>query len=181
MKVLPCTVWLTGLSAAGKTTLACALADAIAAKNARHEMLDGDAMRQTLCRDLSFSREDRRENVRRVAARCRQLNDEGVIAITALVSPYQDDREMARRMVGADRFIEVYLSTPLAVCEARDPKGLYKRARAGEIANFTGVNDVYEIPRNPDLVIDTSGRGTRASLDAVLREMANRSRKCMRI
>jgi len=179
MTELPCTVWLTGLSAAGKTTLACALADVVAAKRVRHEILDGDAMRQTLCRDLGFSREDRRENARRVAARCRQLNDEGIIAIAALVSPYQDDREMARRIVGADRFLEVYLSTPLAVCEARDPKGFYKRARGGEIANFTGVNDVYEIPCSPDLVIDTSGQGTHASLDAVLYEMANLSRKRM--
>lgn len=181
MKELPCTVLLTGLSAAGKTTLACALADAMAAKNVRHEILDGDAMRQTLCRDLGFSREDRRENVRRVAARCRQLNDDGIIAITALVSPYQEDRETARRIVGIDRFLEVYLSTPLAVCEARDPKGLYKRARAGQIANFTGISDVYEIPRSPDLAIDTSAQETAASLEVILREMASLSRKRIQI
>jgi adenylylsulfate kinase len=171
MKDLPCTVWLTGLSAAGKTTLAHALADAIAVQGLTCEVLDGDVVRQTLCHDLGFSQEDRRENVRRVATRCRQLNDAGTVAIAALISPYRADRLMARDIVGARRFLEVYLSTPLAVCEARDPKGLYKKARAGEITNMTGVGDVYDIPLEADLAIDTSLQSTGASVIAALRQL----------
>jgi adenylylsulfate kinase len=172
MKDLPCTIWLTGLSAAGKTTLAHALAEAMATKGMTCEVLDGDVVRQTLCRDLGFSQEDRRENVRRVAMRCQQLNHAGTIVIAALISPYRVDRHMARDVIGAKRFLEVYLSTPLAVCEARDPKGLYKKARAGEIPNMTGVGDVYEIPLAADLVIDTSLQSTDASVIALLRQLA---------
>jgi adenylylsulfate kinase len=171
MKDLPCTVWLTGLSAAGKTTLAHALADAIGVMGLTCEVLDGDVVRQTLCHDLGFSQEDRRENVRRVATRCRQLNDAGTVVIAALISPYRADRLMARDIVGAGRFLEVYLSTPLAVCEARDPKGLYKKARAGEITNMTGVGDVYDIPLEADLAIDTSVQSTGASVIAVLQQL----------
>jgi adenylylsulfate kinase len=171
MKELPCTVWLTGLSAAGKTTLAHALAADMIAKGMTCEVLDGDLLRQTLCRDLGFSPADRRENVRRVATRCRQLNDAGTIAIVALISPYHVDREMARDMVGTDRFLQVYMSTPLSVCETRDPKGLYKRARAGEITNLTGVGDVYEIPLDADLSIDTSRQSTEISVAAALRQL----------
>jgi adenylylsulfate kinase len=156
MKNRPATLWLTGLSAAGKTTLAQALADALAAAGAICQILDGDVVRRELSRDLGFSREDRSENIRRVAARCRQLNEAGTWAIAALISPYRDDRAMARRTVGEARFVEVYLATPLTICEARDPKGLYARARAGTIASFTGVSDPYEVPSNPDLSFDTS-------------------------
>lgn len=168
MKNLPCTIWLTGLSAAGKTTLAHALAAALTARGATCEVLDGDAVRQTLCRDLGFSPEDRSENIRRVAARCLELNDAGVVAIAALVSPYRADREAARRRVGADRFLEVFVSTPLAVCEARDPKGLYKKARAGEIKNLTGVGDVYEAPFEADFAIDTSLATTESAVESII-------------
>ncbi|MGN6230153.1 MAG: adenylyl-sulfate kinase [Trinickia sp.] len=171
----PCTIWLTGLSAAGKTTIAHALAGALAGKGMACEVLDGDLVRQTLCRDLGFSREDRSENVRRVAQRCRQLNAEGVVAIAALVSPYRDDRDRARETVGNDRFVEVFVSTPLAVCEARDPKGLYKKARAGQLANLTGVGDVYEVPLAPELTIDTSLQTTDAAVEAVLRVIGGRA------
>ena len=169
MKSLPCTVWLTGLSAAGKTTLAYGLAAALAEGNITTEVLDGDVVRRTLCRDLGFSPADRSENIRRVAARCRELNDAGVIAIAALVSPYRADRQAARRTVGIGRFIEVFVSTPLAVCEARDPKGLYKKARAGELKNLTGVGDVYELPLSPELSIDTSSSTVEAAVQAMLR------------
>ncbi|MGG1947984.1 adenylyl-sulfate kinase [Trinickia sp. NRRL B-1857] len=169
MTKLACTVWLTGLSAAGKTTLAHALAELLATKAIANEVLDGDVVRQTLCRDLGFSPEDRRENVRRVAERCRELNDAGVVAIAALVSPYRADREAARLAIGADRFVEIFVSTPLAVCEARDPKGLYEKARAGQITNMTGIGDVYEIPLDPDLSIDTSLRPTEAAVHAIAR------------
>jgi adenylylsulfate kinase len=156
MKKRPVTLWLTGLSAAGKTTLAHALAYALAAAGATGQILDGDVVRRELSRDLGFSREDRSENIRRVAERCRQLNEAGTWAIAALISPYRDDREMARRTVGESRFVEVYLATPLTICEARDPKGLYAQARAGTIAHFTGVSDPYEAPSHPDLSFDTS-------------------------
>jgi adenylylsulfate kinase len=156
MKYPPATLWLTGLSAAGKTTLAHALSDALTAAGATCQILDGDIVRHELSRDLGFSRMDRSENTRRVAERCRQLNEAGTWTIAALISPYRDDRETARRTVGEGRFFEVYLATPLAVCEARDPKGLYARARAGTIAHFTGVSDPYEVPSNPELSFDTS-------------------------
>ncbi|ALF86656.1 MULTISPECIES: adenylyl-sulfate kinase [Ralstonia solanacearum species complex] len=151
----PSTLWLTGLSAAGKTTLAHALAQALTAAGAACRILDGDAVRQELSRDLGFSRADRSENIQRVADRCRQLNEAGSWAIAAVISPYREDRERARQTVGEPRFFEIYLATPLTVCERRDPKGLYRRARAGEIVHFTGISDVYEAPQHPDLRFDT--------------------------
>ena len=166
---LACTVWLTGLSAAGKTTLAQALCALLSEKAIENEVLDGDVVRQTLCRDLGFSREDRRENVRRVAERCLALNEAGVVAIAALVSPYRADREAARLAIGADRFVEIFVSTPLAVCEARDPKGLYEKARAGQLTNLTGIGDAYEIPLDPDLSIDTSLCSTEAAVHTIAR------------
>ncbi|SOE99408.1 adenylylsulfate kinase [Burkholderia sp. OK233] len=169
MKHPPATLWLTGLSAAGKTTLAQALADALATAGVACQILDGDVVRQQLSRDLGFTREDRSENIRRVAYRCRQLNDAGTWAIAALISPYRDDREQARQTVGKSRFFEVYMATSLAVCEARDPKGLYRRARAGEVANFTGISDPYEAPLNPHLLFDTSLQPLSDCVAATLR------------
>ncbi|CAN7757688.1 adenylyl-sulfate kinase [Caballeronia sp. LjRoot29] len=169
MNDFPCTLWLTGLSAAGKTTLGVALADALAARGVACEVLDGDIVRQKLSRGLGLSRRDRSENIRRVAQSCQQLNDTGIVAIAALISPYRADRAMARRTIGKKRFIEVYLATPLRICEARDPKGLYKRARAGEIANFTGIGDAYEAPRNPELSFDTSWQPLSDCVAATLR------------
>lgn len=154
MHTPPATLWLTGLSAAGKTTLALALADELIASGVRCEILDGDVVRRELSQDLGFSKADRSENIRRVAKRCRELNDAGIWAIAALISPYRSDRAQARTTIGAARFFEIYLSTSLAVCEARDPKGLYRRARTGEIANFTGINDPYEAPLLPDRQLD---------------------------
>lgn len=171
MKNLPCTIWLTGLSAAGKTTLAHALAAALTENGVKCDVLDGDVVRQTLCRDLGFSPRDRSENVRRVAVRCRELNDAGVVAIAALVSPYRADREVARQLVGEHRFLEVFVSTPLAVCEARDPKGLYKKARAREITNLTGIGDVYEAPQEPDLAIDTSATTIESAIGAIVHSL----------
>lgn len=152
------TLWLTGLSGAGKTTLAHAVSDALAAAGVSCRILDGDLVRRELSADLGFSRADRSENVRRVALKCRQLNEEGVWAIAALISPYRDDRELARRSVGQARFVEVYMATPLAVCESRDPKGLYRQARSGAITNFTGISDPYDAPLDPELRFDTGAQ-----------------------
>jgi adenylylsulfate kinase len=169
MKHSPSTLWLTGLSGAGKTTLAHAVSDALAAAGTSCQLLDGDFVRRGLCADLGFSREDRSENVRRVAELCRQLNESGIWVIAALISPYRDDRERARHIVGPARFVEVHMATPLRVCETRDPKGLYRRARAGEITHFTGVSDPYEAPLDPALRFDT---GTQPLADCVAETMA---------
>lgn len=149
------TIWLTGLSGAGKSTLAKALAADLLQKGRSCHIVDGDELRSGLCSDLGFGREDRAENIRRAAEVCRILNASGVVAIAALISPYQHDREKARSIVGEQAFQEVWVSTSLAVCEQRDTKGLYKKARSGELAFFTGVSDPYEAPTAPTLVLDT--------------------------
>ncbi|MGA3704195.1 adenylyl-sulfate kinase [Ralstonia solanacearum] len=172
MTPAPSTLWLTGLSAAGKTTLAHALAEALTAAGAACQVLDGDVVRQALSRDLGFSRADRSQNIQRVADRCRQLNDAGSWAIAAVISPYRADREQARRTVGEPRFFEIHLATPLTVCERRDPKGLYRRARAGEIAHFTGISDAYEVPQHPDLRFDTATRSVAECVDATMALLA---------
>lgn len=156
MKEPVLTLWLTGLSAAGKTTLGQALCQQWQEAGIHCQMLDGDEVRRDLCADLGFSREDRRENIRRVALRCRELNQQGICVVVALISPYRADRQMARALIGAAHFVEIYLATELAVCEARDPKGLYRKARAGDIPAFTGVSDPYEPPLTPDLQLDTA-------------------------
>jgi adenylylsulfate kinase len=168
MKYLPSTLWLTGLSGAGKTTLAHALSEALAAAGVPCQILDGDVVRRELSPDLGFSQQDRSENIRRVAHRCRELNDAGTWVIAALISPYQASRARARQIVGTSAFFEVYLATPLAVCEARDPKGLYHQARTGAIASFTGISDPYEAPLNPDLRLDTGTRSLASCVSATM-------------
>jgi adenylyl-sulfate kinase len=152
----PITVWLTGLSASGKSTLAFALERRLADIGHACYVLDGDNIRHGLNRDLGFSHQDRTENIRRIAEVARLMNNAGLIVITAFISPYRNDRQLAREIVGAEYFVEVYVDTPIETCEARDPKGMYKRARAGHISGFTGVNDPYESPGTPDLTINTS-------------------------
>jgi adenylylsulfate kinase len=150
------TIWLTGLSGAGKSTLAQALQQALQSVGRQAIVLDGDEIRRGLCRDLGFSPADRSENIRRVAEVAQLLNRSGCIAITALISPLAQDRENARAIIGAQAMHEVFVSTPLAVCEARDPKGLYERARRGALAGFTGVGAPYDRPTAPALALDTS-------------------------
>jgi bifunctional enzyme CysN/CysC len=152
----PVTVWLTGLSGSGKSTLAFSLERRLLLSGRSSYVLDGDNVRHGLNRDLGFSPKDRAENIRRIAEVARLMNDAGLIVITAFISPFREDREMARQIIGMERFIEVYLNTPLEVCEGRDTKGLYRKARAGEIQGFTGITSPYEPPDSPRLTLDTA-------------------------
>lgn len=150
------TLWLTGLSGAGKSTLADGVAARWRAAKRPVVVLDGDEVRRGISRDLGFSHADRSENIRRVAEMCKLLNGQGIAVIASLISPYAADRQIAREIVGAGSFREIFLCTPLAVCESRDPKGLYRMARAGKVRNFTGIDSGYEPPEAPDLAIDMS-------------------------
>ncbi len=150
-----CVVWLTGLSGSGKSTLARALETHLVSKGRACYVLDGDNIRQGLNRDLGFSPSDRHENIRRIGEVAALLADAGLITITAFISPYRADRRLARQAAGVQPFMEVFLNTSLAVCRRRDPKGLYARARQGQVKQFTGVAAPYERPRRPDMVLDT--------------------------
>jgi adenylyl-sulfate kinase len=148
-------LWLTGLPGAGKSTLAAALHAALAAAGQQATVLDGDALRKGLNSDLGFGREARRENVRRIAEVARLMADAGLTVIVAAISPYRADRQAARALFDAGRFIEVFVATDLATCMARDPKGLYALAQAGKLAGLTGWDDPYEAPEGAELIIDT--------------------------
>lgn len=161
-------IWLTGLSGSGKSTLAAGLEKALHSRGFVTYLLDGDNIRQGLNRDLGFNDADRSENIRRVGEVCALMKDAGLIVITAFISPFAADREMARKAVGPDRFIEVFVSCPLEVCERRDVKGLYKEARDGSVHNFTGVNSGYEEPTNPAITIPTGEMDVQKSLDMLL-------------
>jgi adenylyl-sulfate kinase len=150
-----CVVWLTGLSASGKSTLAVELERELFQRGRQVFRLDGDNLRHGLCADLGFSPEHRKENIRRIGEVARLFADAGLICITAFISPYRSDRAMARACAPAGRFFEVYVNAPLAVCEQRDPKGLYAKARAGGLANFTGISAPYEAPLQPELEVRT--------------------------
>jgi adenylylsulfate kinase len=150
------TVWLTGLSASGKSTIARQLEKQLVGQGRPCYILDGDNIRHGLNRDLGFSMEDRQENIRRIAEVAALMNDAGIIVITAFISPYRQDRREAREVIGDTSFIEAFVDTPLEVCEQRDPKGLYKKARAGEIRQFTGVSDVYEPPLKAEITLPTA-------------------------
>ncbi|MBV5329463.1 MAG: adenylyl-sulfate kinase [Chlorobium sp.] len=152
----PLAIWFTGLSAAGKSTLAYTLERLLFDMGRIAYVLDGDNVRHGLNRDLGFSHQDRTENIRRIAEVARLMNDAGLIVLTAFISPYQADRQMARDIIGADSFFEVHVATAQQICEERDPKGIYKRAKAGQILEFTGVTSPYELPENPACRIDAS-------------------------
>jgi adenylyl-sulfate kinase len=162
------TFWLTGLSGAGKTTLAFALEQRLHAMGRPCCVLDGDKVRQGLTRDLGFSAKDRTENIRRVAEVAKMMNDANLVVIAAFISPDHADREMARHIIGGGHFVEIHLSTSITVCEQRDSKGLYKRARSGEIANFTGVSAPYDAPASPMLAIDSATISVEESVSLVL-------------
>ncbi len=150
------TIWLTGLSGSGKTTIAKELERSLIELGHLCYVLDGDNVRHGLNRDLGFSMEDRKENIRRISEVAALMNDAGVIVIASFISPYIADRQDAREIIGDQSFIEVFIDTPLEVCEQRDPKGLYKKARSGEIAQFTGISDPYEAPQNAELRLATA-------------------------
>ncbi|MFC4559823.1 adenylyl-sulfate kinase [Virgibacillus kekensis] len=150
-----CALWLTGYSGSGKSTVANELDRQLHAMELQSYVLDGDNVRQGLNRDLGFSQNDRIENIRRVGEVAKLFVDSGVIVMTAFISPYQKDRNQVRELFDADEFFEIYIDCPLEVCETRDPKGLYQKARNGEICDFTGIDSPYEPPSSPDLTIDT--------------------------
>lgn len=150
-----CVVWFTGLSAAGKSTIATELERELFSQGKHAYVLDGDNMRHGLCSDLGFTPEARKENIRRIGEVARLFADAGFVCITAFISPYRSDREIARKIIPAGKFLEVYVNSPLAICEQRDPKGLYAKARAGVLKNFTGISAPYEPPLNPELELHT--------------------------
>lgn len=163
------TVWFTGLPSAGKTTLAQLLADELTKRGHEVEVLDGDALRRQLSRGLGFTKQDRDENIRRVGFVCRLLTRHGTVAIAAAISPYRAVRDEVRAGIG--NFVEVYVQTSLQTCIQRDVKGLYKKALAGEIEGFTGVDDPYEPPANPELTIETEREEPKESLFRILRRL----------
>ncbi|AOY79614.1 adenylyl-sulfate kinase [Moorena producens JHB] len=163
------TVWLTGLSGAGKTTITKALEEKLNAKGCKPEVLDGDIVRQNLTKGLGFSKEDRDENVRRIGFVAHLLTRNGVIVLVSAISPYREIREEVKQRIGD--FVEVYVNAPLNVCEGRDVKGLYKRARAGEIKSFTGIDDPYEPPLNPEVECRTDKEELSESVDKVLKKL----------
>jgi bifunctional enzyme CysN/CysC len=169
-----CCVWFTGLSGAGKSTIANALERRLHAIGVHTYLLDGDNVRHGLCRDLGFTEADRVENIRRVSEVARLMTDAGLVTLVSLISPFEADRRSARELFPTDEFIEVFVDTPLAVCEARDPKGLYGKARGGQIRNFTGVDQIYEAPEFPEMRFDTSVQGVEDIVDAMIEDLSRR-------
>jgi adenylyl-sulfate kinase len=164
-------VWLTGLSGAGKTTIATELERRLFAAGRQTYLLDGDILRQGLCKDLGFSAEDRCENIRRVGEVAALFADAGCIALAAFISPIRADREAARRLVAPGRFVEVYVNAPLSVCEQRDVKGLYARARANELKNFTGISAPYEAPTAAEIELHTDQLSVAESVAKVFEHL----------
>lgn len=158
LKQRGCVLWFTGLSGSGKSTIAHAVEQKLVQQGNAAYVLDGDNIRHGLNRDLGFSEEDRNENIRRIAEVSRLFADSGVVCITAFISPFRATRAVAREVVQPYHFLEIFVSTSLAECEKRDTKGLYKKARAGEIDDFTGISSPYEEPENPEINLDTTGK-----------------------
>lgn len=161
-------LWFTGLSGAGKSTLAHAVEKAIFDHGCRTYVLDGDNVRDGLCADLGFSANDRQENIRRIGEMSKLFMDAGIITLTAFISPFQSDRDRVRNLVNNDQFIEIYCQSSLTICEQRDIKGLYAKARRGEIKDFTGISSPYEQPLSPELVVNTGERSLEMCVATVL-------------
>jgi adenylylsulfate kinase len=164
------TVWFTGLSGAGKTTICNAVHSALIERGYRAEILDGDLIRKHLSRDLGFSKEDRDENIRRIGFIADLLTRNGIIVLVAVISPYRAVRDEVHKRIG--RFLEVFVDAPLAVCEERDPKGLYRKARRGELRGFTGIDDPYEVPLAPDVRCQTDQENPMDSSQKVISAIA---------
>jgi len=167
-------LWFTGFSGSGKSTLAHALEKSLHDANCRTFVFDGDNVRHGLCADLGFSKKDREENIRRIGEMSKLFIEAGVIALTAFISPFKADRERARKLVAEGDFIEIYCHCPLEVCEQRDVKGLYQKARQGKIAEFTGISSPYEAPENPELVIDTANQPLETCVENIMQYLAAR-------
>lgn len=167
-------IWFTGLSGSGKSTLAHAVEEELHQRGCRTFVLDGDNVRHGLCSNLGFSIEDRSENIRRIAEAAKLMMESGVIAMTAFISPFREDRERARSLFPHGDFIEIYCAAPLEVCESRDVKRLYARARAGEVKEFTGISSPYEPPVKPELVVDTGGQPLEDCVTQVMAMLRSR-------
>ena len=170
------TIWLTGLSGSGKSTIAVALEQVLIQRGHHAYVLDGDNVRHGLNKNLGFSAEDRAENIRRIGEVCKLFADAGIITISSFISPYRGDRDNVRSLHGSANlpFLEVYINAPLEVAESRDPKGLYKKARAGEIKGFTGIDDPYEEPSKPEIVLRTDQLSIEESVQSLLDELESR-------
>ncbi len=167
-KQQPCIIWLTGLSGSGKSTIAGSIENKLAIRLQHTYLMDGDNVRHGLCRDLSFSTHDRNENIRRVGEVASLMLDAGLIVLTAFISPFKYNRELVRNMVDKNKFIEVFIDTPIEVCEKRDQKSLYIKARSGEIKNFTGVSSPYERPADPEIHINNHNISANAAANQVI-------------
>lgn len=167
-------LWFTGYSGAGKSTLSVAVEKELHKRGIRTYVLDGDNVRHGLNNNLGFSPEDRTENIRRIGEVSKLFCDAGVMTLTAFISPYREDRDMVRSIMADGEFVEIYVKCSLAQCEKRDPKGLYKKARNGEIKGFTGIDAPYEAPRNPELVIETDRQKLAESVEEVLSFLSNK-------
>ena len=161
-------IWFTGLPASGKSTISLALEQELNKRGLRTFILDGDKIRRGLCADLGFSAEDRKENIRRISEVAKLFCQAGVIAVVAFISPYREDRDRVRSILPAEKFIEVFIDCPLSECEKRDPKGMYKKARTGEIQHFTGISDPYEAPINPEIHLKTNSRTVAQCVDEII-------------
>lgn len=170
-------IWFTGLSGSGKSTIANALEIALFKKNIHTYLLDGDNVRKGMNSDLSFSPEDRTENIRRIAEMSNLMIDAGLVVLAAFVSPYRIDRENVKNIVGYDNFVEIFVDTPLSECERRDTKGLYAKARSGEINNLTGINAPYEAPINPEILIDTTQINVEEAVEIILDKVSKKLKK----
>lgn len=167
-------VWFTGLSASGKSTIAHHLEMQLHKMGYSTYVFDGDNVRHGLCKDLGFSADDRSENIRRIGEMTRLFIDAGIIAITAFISPYREDRRSVCRLTGKDQFLEIYVKCPIEVCEARDPKGMYQKAKKGDIKNFTGISAPYEPPEDPDLTIESNKEDIEPSVKKVIQLLEQR-------
>jgi adenylyl-sulfate kinase len=170
----PCILWFTGFSGSGKSTIADALEGRLAEMGYHTYLLDGDNIRHGLNKDLGFSADDRKENIRRIGEAAKLFVDAGIIVLTAFISPFRSDRAMVREIVEENEFLEIFVDTPLEVCEQRDPKGLYKKARRGEIREFTGIDSPYEAPENPEVHLYPAQESVEQSVERIIRGLEKR-------